>query len=571
MTGASRQRHRPRFAVSPDRCSTCGRGPEGLRCDQPVTPGYERALAKAASLQQWEPGTRPAVAPCAQACPLSLCIQGYAKHIAAGELGEALGHIMVRTPLPDIVCRVCDRPCEPRCVRVAIDEPIAINDLKRFVIDWAVAQPQFPWSAPSQPSSGRRVAVIGAGPAGLSAARELAIRGHDVTLYDAADRPGGVPALCIPPYRLPEEAVRRDVARVLEQGVRFVGETALGRDVTLQQLLRDFDAVCLAIGAHRPRPLDLEGAGVPGAPATVHALDFLRGVVTGATTQVPARVVVIGGGDAAIDASRSALRLGARSVALACLEGRNEMPALPDETEAAEREGVALRPGLAPARLSAGAATFVPVGASDGPEHRLEADLVITAVGQQPDLSCLDAGAPKLARTEEGHLVVDPETGRTSHGRVYASGDLTPAGGTVTRAIGSGLRVAWAIDRELLGDASSGRHPPARLTTQSGAPPVPKTAAKPRRYPTELPVARRAAGFEEVMGSFSDADARAEAERCLACGLCGNCRACVDLFGCPALTVGDGHVVIEPLLCSDCGVCADLCPDDAILPGEREP
>ncbi|MFQ5557345.1 MAG: thiamine pyrophosphate-dependent enzyme, partial [Acidimicrobiales bacterium] len=261
------------YTIDHDRCGRCGRAELGKRCDQGIAHEFERAMARARSLEVGGEVERPAVAPCAERCPLFLCIQGYAAHIAGGRYADALELIVSGLPLPDTVCRVCHRPCESACVRT--DQPVAINDLKRFVMDWAQCQDDLPARSTAEPSNGMSVAVVGAGPAGLAAAHELAMRGYGVRLIDSADEPGGVLARGIPAYRLPREVLARDIRRILDLGVSFEGGRLLGSDLMLSELLEEHDAIVLAVGAGRAIRLDL-GEPVGGGPDVVEGLDYLR-------------------------------------------------------------------------------------------------------------------------------------------------------------------------------------------------------------------------------------------------------------------------------------------------------
>jgi indolepyruvate ferredoxin oxidoreductase alpha subunit len=552
------------YVADVERCRTCGRDAQHLGCEQQVTDGYERNLARvAAQREQLEP--QPSVAPCAARCPLSLCIQGYAGHIAAGEWSEALGHVMARTPLPESVCRVCDRPCEDVCVRGALDAPVAINDLKRFVVEWGERERPDLLTTPREALHGLRIAVVGAGPSGLAAAHELAVRGYTVTLFDAEREPGGMLVHGIPEYRLPAAMAQKDIARVLALGVTFAGGMRLGRDVTITGLTQEFDAVYVAIGAHRPRKLEL--AGARGATNVIDAFVYLRGARVGEPVPSGARVVVIGGGNAAIDAARTALRKGAVSVTVACLEERPAMPALRDEIAAAEHEGIAIRGGLRPVRWAEGGLVVAPVSPVSGPEESLDADLVIVAIGQDPDETALDGA---LERTSTGHLEIDRDTCATSHSRVFAGGDVVRGEHTVTAAMAWGLRAAWGIDVALRGrPAADRRSPPARPELER-----PRIAVRaprlPRRHPPELDGRTRGRSTDEVVSVFAEADARAEAARCLMCGQCGNCRACIDVLGCPAIAMdpSGARVVVDPTWCIGCGVCAELCSDGAMAPVE---
>ena len=558
----------PPFEIDPQRCRSCGHGE--LRCAQAITDGYQRTRCRTRVAQSGEaPGAIAGVEPCSQRCPLSLCIQGYVGHIAAGEYAEALGHILARTPLPESVCRVCDHPCEDVCVRGALDEPVAINDLKRFVVTWA-ADNAVPAARPPEPN-GKRIAVVGAGPSGLAAAHDLAMRGYAVTIYDAHERPGGLLAYGIPEYRLPRALLQRDIDRILSAGVRFVGNTALGRDISLQSLLADegFDAVFLAIGLSRAKTLILSGADQDGAPRIEDALGYLAAAKRGDAEPTGKQVTVIGGGNSAIDAARTAIRRGAE-VTLACIEARADMPAISFEIAAAESEGVRIIDNVRPHQLLPGSIVLAPF-AGEGAEVTIDCDHVILAIGQR--LAAEELG--ELALDDDGTLRIDPQTCRTSHSSIFAGGDNAGGEQSVTAAMAWGLRAAWGIDREHRGPAlADTRLPPPPPQTHSPSGVLAARSLKvphdERRHPVEIPLEQRVErGFDEVVDVLTEESARAEAARCLACGQCGNCTACIDLFGCPAIEMHDSELSIVASLCNGCGVCAAICPNGAIAPSKR--
>ena len=531
LEDAPPQDTRRRLVVQADRCQTCGREPLGLRCDVPLTFGYELQLVRGRAQRPPDATAPHPTSPCSDACPLSLCIQGYVKNIAAGLFEDALSHIMAGTALPETVCRVCHRPCEDVCVTRETSDAIRINDLKRFVVTWAAERAERDGRddeedgeedgggtpEPTVSEARVRVAVVGAGPSGLTAARDLRARGFDVTLFDAAERPGGLLTSVLPAYRLPPEAVQRDIDRVLSSGVVFRGGHALGRDFTLGGLLEDgHEAIYLAIGAHRSRSLDLPRPS--SAPKLLAALPFLTSARAEPGRSLLGPVLVIGGGDAAIDSARTALRLGAERVTIACLESRADMPALADQVALAQADGITLRNELKPVRFEERSVVFEVVGREH--EVSIEAHLVVAAIGQEPDLGCLSDDGVQLAKTADGLLDADAETGGTSHPRIFAGGDVTAGHRTVTEAMGDAMRAAWAIDRAVRGaDVANRRRPPPRPRKRVRGTVLDHERVAPQR-------------------SLTEAEARAEAERCLACGLCGNCHACLDVFGCPALQSG---------------------------------
>ena len=570
------------FVIDTLSCQSCGREAVGLRCDQCTSTGQERHMSRARALEcQDSPAARASVAACTTACPLGLCVQGYAGHIASGQYQQALGLIMSRLPLPDSVCRVCHRPCEDVCVRTDLDGAVAINDLKRFVMDWAATEGAR-YEPEREADHGKSVAIVGAGPSGLGAAHELRLRGYQVTLLDAAPEPGGLLRYGIPRFRLPADALDRDIARILELGVAFEGGVRLGDTVQLSELLaRGHDAVFLAVGAARSSDLRLEPP--TDGPELVDALRYLE---SPDEVQAAGRVVVVGGGNAAMDAARTAARQGAQAVVVAYRRERDDMPALRDEVEEALAEGIDLRTQLQPLRLVGGAKKgLLCVRTEPGPpdesgrrrpqvvagsEILIEADRVVAAIGQSPELGFAQNGEP-LARTSDGHLKVDARTGQTSHPQIFAGGDVTQGERTVTDAIADGLRAAWGIDSVLRGqEAADRRKPPPRrgdwptLGQGERAALLSRVDRGERARPEHLQADERRQSFREVAQVLGEAAAQAEARRCMVCGQCGNCRSCIDLFGCPAFHLEGGRVAIDPLVCTACGQCAGFCPNGAI-------
>ena len=534
--------------VDPSRCRTCGMSDAGLFCGLEPDPRVQRRVA----VQRGDAGPpEPTTSPCSLECPLGICIPAYVGAIAAGEPERAFAAVALRAALPSVCSHVCHRPCEAACVRA---DPIQVNALKRYVTE----RPR-PAATPRPPPPGPRVAIVGAGPAGLAAARELVRRGYAPTLFDSHAEPGGMLRYAIPEHRLPRDVLKRDIDAVLAEGVAIEGGVRLGRDVTLSDLCQmGFAATLLALGAQQGSRLDIPGARWSGA---TDALTFLA--------DSPAldgdRVVVLGGGDVAIDAARVAVRSGAGPVTLVFPEAEEQMAAAPDTVALARAEGIHLlagRTALGIAPSADGASASVRLGCVEGfartaeggvrfdsvtPEREIEASRIIFATGQCTDLAGMDV--PSGLTGHAGLLAADAY-GRTSVAGLFVAGDVATGPSTVTAAMAAGVRAAWAIDVSLTDVSPSGGH---EVPGPSAPPPRPPL----RRHVSELPAA-----------PLSEAQARAEAERCRLCGLCGLCTACTDLLGCPAIVrdgaTPDARAQILATECTACGVCVQLCPNRAI-------
>jgi len=595
LLGATRERLT--YSIDHDRCKFCGHHLSHQPCGVPVRRDDEilRARTKIDTsglgpLDYPAAGAarKPETAPCAFACPANICVFGYLSLARAGRYDDAIALIRERVPLPATLGRVCHRPCEQSCVRGDYDEPIAINEVKRFVAEReAASSREAHFAALRELARARaiekRVAVVGAGPAGLAAAHDLAVRGYRVTLLERERAPGGLLVSGIPPYRLPRELVAREIEDILSLGIELRTGAALGRDFTVRGLLEDegHDAVCLALGAHQGVRLAVPGEEAEGVE---EALWFLRRVFVDRDQRSGRQVLVVGGGDAAIDAARTALRLGARKVQIAYRRSAEEMPAADEEIDAALAEGIEFLYQTVPigfevegGRVAGAICARTELGEPDrsgrrrpivvaDSEVRLTVDQVIVAAGQQPDAESLARDLP-LDRDARGVITADPETGQTSDPRVFAAGDVTGAGWTVIAAIAQGQRAAAAIDRSLRGERAEPLelHRSAELAEQARYHP-PVVADAPRAIPSERDPAERARDFETAVSALGAEQVRAEAERCLSCGQCARCNNCLDNFGCPAIYKRDSVVWIDQALCIGCGVCAQLCPNDAIVP-----
>jgi len=473
------------------------------------------------------------VAPCANRCPAGVDIPRYVKAVADGRYNDAVEVIRETNPLPSVCGRVCPHTCELSCDRGVVDEPIAINQLKRIATD--LATPVTDRAVEAEPS-GHSVAVVGGGPAGLSAAWFLANAGHAVTVFDARREPGGMLRYGIPDYRLPRAVLDQDLDALRQVGVEFVGERRLGRDLSVGGLLQEgHHAVFLALGAWRGRSL-----GVPGedADGVFGGVPFLVQVAEGELTAVTGSVAVVGGGNTAVDAARTAVRLGADEVRLLYRRERDQMPAFGHEVDAAVDEGVLLECLVSPLEVMTKSGRVVgtrlqrmalgPKDASGRPrpvpipgaERMVPTDLLITAIGEVPDRDAL--AAERGGETNRWGPEGDDATAATSADGVFAGGDFVTGPSTAIAASAAGRRAADSIDAWLRTGVAGGRPPlvvSRRANLAEVTPDLFPGVAHEARAPTpERPAQARAHDFEEVETGLPEPEAHDEAVRCLQCG-----------------------------------------------------
>ncbi len=529
--------------------------------------------------------------PCHTTCPCNIDIPGFVDYIAKGRYDDALRLIKQQLPQPASLGRVCPRPCEDACRRGLVDDPIAICSLKRFPSD--VDQNAGSDYVPEcEADTGKRITVVGAGPAGVACAFYLRQKGHSVHVIDAAEAPGGMMRWGIPSYRLPRHVIDKEVSVLERMGVTFEYGVKMGRDVSLQELRDRSDAVFLGLGAQEASTMRCEGEDLPGV---LSGIGFLGEVSRDESTKIGKRVMVVGGGNTAIDASRTALRCGAEKVFILYRRTRTEMPAFQPEIDAAEHEGVEIQLLAAPIKIekngdalditcikmelgepdASGRRRPVP---QEGSEYGIQVDNAIAAIGQR--VSTFGTADTGLGLTRWNSIEADDKTLQTALPDVFTGGDCFTGADIAVRAAGHGHLAAFSIDQYVRGEKVIGN--PALYRHMMGALPEipPEVVAgfdeRPRAEMPEIEVERARTTFDEVETGFTEATAQAEAERCLACG----CRAVNDCkikrYGSeymvdPQRFAGDHraylvddshpHVLYEGHKCIMCATCVRACEE----------
>ena len=503
-------------------------------------------------------------APCGQACPAGEDVQAWLYHAEEGDYEAAWRKIVEENPFPAVMGRVCYHPCETSCNRAQLDEAVGINSVERFLGDEAIARG---WRLePPARSSGKRVLVVGAGPSGLSAAYQLARSGHQVTIRDAGPIAGGMMRFGIPKYRLPRDVLEYEVQRILDLGVELELESKVSNVLEAKEG-GGFDAVFLAVGAQLGRR-----AYIPAGSAShiLDAVSMLRSMEGQERPLLGRRVVIYGGGNTAMDAARTAKRLGAEEAIIVYRRTRERMPAHESELEEALEEGVLMKwlstiKRAEPGKLLVERMELDETGFPQptGELEELAADSLVLALGQETDLSLLDD--VEGIEVDDGVVKVDAHM-MTGHPGIFAGGDMVPAERTVTVAIGHGKRAAREIDAWLSGASYPGpvELPLAGfdgLNTWYYAD-APKTV-RPR-----LESIRRQSTFDEVVLGLDESNALFEARRCMSCGSCFACDNCYGV--CPDNAVikldptGSYAYEIDYDFCKGCGICAQECPCGAI-------
>jgi formate dehydrogenase beta subunit len=499
---------------------------------------------------------------CQEACPVGTNCRGYLNLAAEGRFEE--GYILSREPNPvaAMCAYVCSAPCERACRRGDIDRPLAIRAMKRFLVEWH-ENSGIPDEMPEIAPRSEKVAVIGAGPAGMCVARELAVKGYQVTVYDQLPYAGGTMLIGVPAFRLPREAIEMDVRLIEKLGVRFVYNTEIGTDITFEQLQKDYDAIAITAGAMDPVALDVPGSELEGV---AYGVQFMKDANLGQPIPIGDDMVVIGGGYTAMDCSRTSLRHGAKHVSIVYRRTRSELVVDEEELGETEREGVRMEFLASPVEIlgedghvtgvkfirnrlgepdASGRRTPVPI---EGSEFVIKADVVIPAVSQSPDNTFL----PVEARFEigRGRVKVDPGSYATNVRGVFACGDFVTGPTTLIEAAGHGKRAAYAVDRYLSGRQQVEVATNVKITS-SWAFEMPELYdILPRQHVPMTPLPLRIASEDPIVNfntqveqGYSTSDAVAESTRCLMCNY---------------------NIWFDGFRCVLCGACADVCPEGVI-------
>ena len=468
------------------------------------------------------------VGPCSLNCPAHTDVQGYLKQIAKGNYSAAVEIIKEKIPVPASIGRICPHPCESNCRRRFVEEPLSIAYLKAFAADKDLDSEK-PFKPEILPETGKKAAIIGGGPAGIAAAYRLRLSGHSVTVFDSMPEMGGMLRYGIPEYRLPKAILEKEISAIESLGVIFKNSAKIGKDISFDEIRRNYDAVLLATGAWKSRKIGCPGEDLEGV---FGGIDFLREVNSGNIPEIGSKVAVVGGGNTAMDACRAAVRCGAKEVYIIYRRTREEAPAEDIEIAEAIEEGVSFKFLRNPAKIigengkvkalklrvmkqgepdSSGRRSSVPV---EGEFETIEVDSVISAIGQKADIS----GFEGFELTKSGNIIADVRNGTTNLEGVFAAGDIANKGASIAiDAIAEGNIAAKAIDAYLFGmplDFAKQVYSERKVTEKdfSGKEKIPRVKM------TFKPAEERKANFDEIINGFSEEEAKAEAKRCLECG-----------------------------------------------------
>ncbi len=527
--------------------------------------------------------TRPCP-PCMAACPVNTDVQAYVGLIAQGRFAEAFEVIRSVNPMASVCSVICHHPCEQACRRCSVDEPLAIRHLKRFALENA-AEYRRNRRRLIKKTRGKSIGIIGSGPSGLTAANDLADLGYAVTVYERNPVLGGMLSSAIPSYRLPRETLREDIDDIIAKGVEAKTNCEIGRDMAMSSIIAGHDAVLIAVGLSDSRSLDIPGAEGPGI---LLAIPFLADVAFNRKTDLGSRVLVIGGGNVAVDVARSAIRAGAKNVEMVCLESAEEMPAWKWEVDEAVEEGIRISHRWGPKAVRRKGSRVkglevvkvTSVFDSDGrfnpvfdnnQESFIEADTIIITIGQMTNLSFLKDSQIKI--DERGRIVWDSETHMSSVQGVFVSGEAVTGPGSAIQAVASGHRAAIAIHLYLHGAKIEGALPLYEKEKISQLPEevASKITREPRIRIRHVEPETRCSSFAQFEFGYDELEALKEAGRCRGCGSgavvdkdkCMACLTCqrVCPYGAPVVKAWSE---IRPEYCQACGLCAPDCPGQAI-------
>jgi len=522
--------------------------------------------------------------PCHWKCPAHADVQGYVNAIANGDLRTSIEVLRKRIPLPATLGRVCPHPCETDCRRNFVDKPVSIRNLKRYVADWELENG--PFLPEVKPETGKRIAVVGGGPAGLSCAYYLRQEGHSITIFDQMPALGGMLRYGIPEYRLPKATLDKEIDAIVSMGIKVRTNTRLGRDFTLDELEKEYDAVFLSIGAWKSKGLQLEGED---HPRVIGGIDFLQDVAMGKPSHIGENVLVVGGGNTAIDAARPAIRMGSKATII-YRRTKAEMPAEPVEVDDAEDEGVDFEFLVAPTGIVVQGGELkglrcirMELGESDesgrrrpkpieGSEHVIPADAIIKAIGQDIEKGIISE--EKIDQTKWGTVKIQMPIYMTNRSKVFAGGDLVKGPSLVVDAVYMGRKASEAIVCMLHNEAFPNIMDIVSTRRKVEGSLFENVERVERIEPEMRPARTRRTNFREVDLGFTKEQAEAEAARCMSCG-CQDVNECKlklymnDYQADPRRFMGDthdypvdnshAHILREPNKCVKCGRCVEVC------------